>query len=147
MKPFICWKCLPDSNLNLVCRHIVQPTSPVLKKSLYVRDQRGIIALKWTSFSAGQSNYCNCSSRHFFWVRGAQRPGAAVTESLQPRYQMVNRMTLARHASWEWQILWRILICLRWFLQSSGFFFFPPYEEKHYQNWLFQMHCFSNDWN
>lgn len=36
----------PDSNLNLVCRHIVQPTSPVLKKCLYVRDQRGIIALK-----------------------------------------------------------------------------------------------------
>lgn len=46
----------------------------MLKKYLYVRDQRGIIALKWTSFSAGQSNYSNCSSRHF------QGPAAAVIE-------------------------------------------------------------------
>lgn len=70
-------KCLPDSNLNLVCSHIVWDHFSVLKKSLHVRDQRGIIALKWTSFSAGQSNYCNCSSRHFLGG-----PGATVIEAL-----------------------------------------------------------------
>jgi len=91
MKPFICWKCLPDSNFNLVCSHIVWAHFSMLKKSLYVIDQRGIIPLKWTSFSAGQSNYCNCRSSCFLG------PGAAVIESLQLRYQMVNRMTLACH--------------------------------------------------
>lgn len=35
----------------------------MLKNSLYVKDHRGIIALKWTSFSTDQSNYS--SFRHF----------------------------------------------------------------------------------
>lgn len=92
MKPFICWKCLPDSYfLNLCCSPIVWAYFSMLKMSFYAIDQRGIIALKWTSFSAGQSNYCDCTSCHFLG------PGAAVIESLQLRYQMGNKMTLAWH--------------------------------------------------